>query len=815
MKRMKRMILWAAVLLAAIPAAAQTRGTATISGYITDLTSGETLIGAGVLVEGSGKKVQTGAVTNAYGYYTLTLPKGKTTLQYSYMGYGSVLEEIDLQRDTTLNMALSPSAEIREATVVAQKDAGIQSTYLGSIDIPLVHIQRTPVLFGEADVLKAIQLMPGVQGGNEGFTGLYVRGGGPDENLILLDGVPIYNVDHMLGILSVFQTEAVKKVTLYKGSFPARYGGRVSSIVDIRTNDGNMKETHGSFGLGALTDKFHLEGPILKDRLSYSLSARGLHTIFYDPFIRLLGKRVSDRSGEEVYANYFFYDLNGKLTWRLTDQDRFYLASYNGRDQMNANFTEDESRYSTREGFNRTKVGLGWGNNVVSLRWNHVFSNQLFANTTVAYNRYRMDMNSGMWSRGSNPDGTTYRYDFDINYLSGIRDWSGKVDFDYVPSPRHLVKFGAEYIHHTFLPQTLTAVTYEEEGDESEQFDQSFGNKTPYRGHDLSVYVEDDLSLTDHLTLNPGLHMSLFNTDGKSYWSLQPRLSAKFGWGSGWSVKAGYARMAQYVHLLSSAQIALPIDLWVPITKDIKPVTSDQFSTGVYYDGIKGWEFSVEGYYKAMHNILEYKDGTVMIATNTGWETKVEMGNGRAMGLEFFAQKTAGKLTGWVAYTLAKSDRQFPNGTINLGERFPYKYDRRHSFNINLNWQVSPTIDLSATFVFATGGTTTLPVRQTAVLSTDAHDVWEADYVEHRNNYRLPSSHHLNVGANFHRKKRHGEAIWSLGIYNVYNQMNPNMIFLHYETKRKTPESEPVTNLVMEKVTILPIVPSVSYTYQF
>ena len=812
---MRRRICLLAAILAVLSAAGQPRGTATVSGYITDGTSGETLIGAGVLVEESGRKTPTGAVTNPYGYYTLTIPRGQVALQYSYVGYESVGLALDLQRDTTVNIVLTPAAEIREAVVVAQKDAGIQSTYLGAIDIPLVHIQRTPVVFGEADVLKAIQLMPGVQGGNEGFTGLYVRGGGPDENLILLDGVPIYNVDHMLGILSVFQTEAVKKVTLYKGSFPARYGGRVSSIVDIRTNDGNMKETHGSFGLGALTDKFHLEGPILKDRLSYSLSARGLHTIFYDPFIRFLGKRVSDRSGEEVYANYFFYDLNGKLTWRLTDQDRFYLASYNGRDQMNANFTEDESRYSTREGFNRTKVGLGWGNNVVSLRWNHVFSNQLFANTTVAYNRYRMDMNSGMWSRGSNPDGTTYRYDFDINYLSGIRDWSGKVDFDYVPSPRHLVKFGAEYIHHTFLPQTLTAVTYEEEGDESEQFDQSFGNKTPYRGHDLSVYVEDDLSLTDHLTLNPGLHMSLFNTDGKSYWSLQPRLSAKFGWGSGWSVKAGYARMAQYVHLLSSAQIALPIDLWVPITKDIKPVTSDQFSTGVYYDGIKGWEFSVEGYYKAMHNILEYKDGTVMIATNTGWETKVEMGNGRAMGLEFFAQKTAGKLTGWVAYTLAKSDRQFPNGTINLGERFPYKYDRRHSFNINLNWQVSPTIDLSATFVFATGGTTTLPVRQTAVLSTDAHDVWEADYVEHRNNYRLPSSHHLNVGANFHRKKRHGEAIWSLGIYNVYNQMNPNMIFLHYETKRKTPESEPVTNLVMEKVTILPIVPSVSYTYQF
>ena len=809
---MRKIVILLAALLAAVSAAAQPRGTATVSGYITDRTSGETLIGAGVLVEGSGRKVQTGAVTNAYGYYTLTLPKGKTSLQYSYVGYESVVLDMDMLRDTTVNVVLSPSAEIREATVVAQKDAGIQSTYLGSIDIPLVHIQRTPVLFGEADVLKAIQLMPGVQGGNEGFTGLYVRGGGPDENLILLDGVPIYNVDHMLGILSVFQTEAVKKVTLYKGSFPARYGGRVSSIVDIRTNDGNMKETHGSIGLGALTEKFHLEGPIIKDKLSYSLSARGLHTVFFDPIIRYVGKRATE-DGEEIYANYFFYDLNGKITWRLTDKDRFFLGSYNGRDQMNVKYTEPD--YGDTEGYNRTKLGLGWGNNVVSLRWNHVFSSQLFSNTTVAYNRYQMGMNSGMWSRGTNFDGTKYRYDFDIDYLSGIRDWSAKLDFDYVPSPRHLVKFGAEYLYHTFLPQTLTAVTYSEEGDEKNDTKDTYGNTKPYKGHDASLYVEDDISLTDHLTLNPGLHLSLFNTEGKSYWSLQPRVSAKYAWDGGWSLKTGYARMAQYVHLLSSAQISLPIDLWVPITKDIKPVTSDQFSAGVYYDGLKGWEFSIEGYYKSMHNILEYKDGTVMIATNTGWETKVEMGNGRAMGLEFFIQKTAGTVTGWIAYTLAKSDRQFPNGTINLGERFPYKYDRRHNFNINANWQITPRIDLSATFVFATGGTTTLPVRQTAILAPGSEWVQSADFVEHRNNYRLPASHHLNVGANFHHKKKRGESIWNVGVYNVYNQMNPNLVFLHYETKRPTPEAEPVTNLVMEKVTILPLIPSVSYTYQF
>ena len=801
-----------AAVLAALSAAAQPRGTATVSGYITDGTSGETLIGAGVLVEGSNRKTPTGAVTNPYGYYTLTIPQGKVALQYSYVGYESVGMELDLRRDTTVNIVLNPSAEIKEAVVVAQKDAGIQSTYLGAIDIPLIHIQRTPVVFGEADVLKAIQLMPGVQGGNEGFTGLYVRGGGPDENLILLDGVPIYNVDHMLGILSVFQTEAVKKVTLYKGSFPARYGGRVSSIVDIRTNDGNMKETHGSIGVGFLTEKFHLEGPIIKDKLSYSLSARGLHTIFFDPVIRYFGKRIEE--GEEMYANYFFYDLNGKLTWRLSDTDRFYLGSYNGRDQLNVKFNEDQSAFDFEtEGFNRTKVGLGWGNNVVSLRWNHVFSSQLFSNTTVAFNRYRMMMDSGMRSQGKNYDGSKYVYDFNVDYLSGIRDWSGRMDFDYVPSPRHLVKFGAEYMYHTFLPQTLTTVVFMQEGDEKQDDEQKYGNTKPYRGHEFSVYAEDDFSVGDRLTVNPGLHMSLFRVDGKSYWNLQPRVSAKYAWDGGWSVKAGYARMAQYVHLLSSAQISLPVDLWVPITKDIKPVTSDQYSAGVYFDGVKGWEFSFEGYYKDMRNILEYKDGTLMVATNEGWEEKVEMGNGRAMGLEFFVQKTAGPVTGWVAYTLAKSDRQFPNGTINLGERFPYKYDRRHNFNINANWQVTPRIDLNATFVFATGGTTTLPVRQTMLLRPNGTSS-STDYVEHRNNYRLPPSHHLNVGANFHRKKRHGESIWGVSVYNVYRQLNPNLVFFHYETDR-TPGSEPVMQLVMDKVTILPFVPSVSYTYQF
>ena len=804
MHRLSGLMAVCLLSLAGFQAHAQ-RTTATVSGYITDRNSGETLLGAGVLVEGSGSRIQTGAVTNVYGYYTLTLPVGETRLQYSYVGYESFVLDVDLHRDTTVNVVLIPSAEIREAVVVSQKDAGIRSTYLGAVDVPLVHIQNAPVLFGEADVLKALQMMPGVQGGNEGFTGLYVRGGGPDENLILLDGVPIYNVDHMLGILSVFQTEAVKKVTLYKGSFPARYGGRVSSIVDIRTNDGNMKETHGSIGIGVLTDKVHLEGPILKDKLSYSVSARGLHTLLYDPLIRFYGRRMGD--GQSAYGNYYFYDLNAKLSWRPGEKDRFFLTTYNGRDRLSADMSE---RYDDDfMGFARMEMGIGWGNNVASLRWNHIFNSRLFANTTVAFNRYKMLMHSGA---RETDEGRSYH--FDIDYNSGIRDWSGKVDFDYVPDPRHLVKFGAEYIYHTFIPETLTGITDETEGEDVDHQEFTYGNAQHYKGHDLSFYGEDDISWGEHLTVNPGLHLSLFNTERKTYFSLQPRVSARYSLDNGISFKAGYARMAQYVHLLSSAQISLPVDLWVPITKDIRPVTSDQFSAGVYYDALKGWEFSVEGYYKAMDNILEYKDGTIMIGSSTGWENKVEMGKGRAMGLEFFIQKTAGPATGWIAYTLAKSDRQFPDGSINLGERFPYKYDRRHNFNLNLNYALSRRVELSAAWMFATGGTTTVPVRSTVVVGPDG-ETHSADFVQYRNNYRLPSSHHLNLGFNFHRQKRHGEAVWNVSVYNVYNQMNPNLIFVSYERYRPRPEAEEKTRLVIEKVTILPVLPSVSYTYKF
>lgn len=565
----------------------------TVSGHITDKASGETLIGAGVLTEGAG------AATNNYGFYTLTIPQGRhLTLRYSYVGYDDTSVTLDLLRDTTINVALKANTELKEAVVSAQRESGIMATKMSAIEIPMNMIKNTPVLFGEADVLKTIQLMPGVQSGAEGFSGIYVRGGGPDENLLLLDGISLYNAEHMLGLFSIFQPEAVKKVTLYKGSFPARYGGRTSSIIDVRTNDGNLQETHGTVGVGVLSDKFHLEGPIAKGRTAYSISARGMHTFLFDGILR----------AAKVPANYYFFDMNGKLTHRFSDRDRLFLNAYYGRDIFHF---MDEDEYEIAGGSNEyrrcdDKTHIRWGNLLTSVRWNHVFNGRLFSNATVAFTDYRMRMG---YTTSEKSQDTEYFYKYKFDYGSGIRDLTAKIDFDYTPAPRHIIKFGGEYVNHAYIPETYTTV--EKENDKGQMVtDTTYTNKKEKNrlGHEMSFYIEDDFTVGGWLTLNPGVHLAMFLTSGRTYWSPEPRMSAKVDFGKGVSVKAAYSRMAQYVHLLSSAQITLPIDLWVPITRNIKPVTADQYSLGLYYNGLPGWEFSVEGYWKDMHNVLEYKD---------------------------------------------------------------------------------------------------------------------------------------------------------------------------------------------------------------
>lgn len=777
---------------------AQQPGRVTVSGLITDYACDETLIGAGVTAGNNG------AESNNFGFYSLTLPRSADTVAvtYSYVGYEPQIHRFRALKDTVLNIRLVSGAALSEAVVTAQQETGISATKMSAIEVPLQIVKSAPALFGESDVIKTIQLLPGVQGGLEGFSGIYVRGGGPDENLLLLDGIPVYNAEHMLGIFSMFQPEAIKKMTLIKGAFPARYGGRLSSIVDVRTNDGNLYETSGNIGISMLADKFHLEGPLWKGKTSYSISARGMHTAFLKPMLKAL----------KFDGNYYFYDLDAKLTHWVNERNRLYLNVYNGMDNLHYKHAEKQQYTlpnSPVQSTNNASMGMRWGNTVAALRWNHILSGQLFSNTTLAYNRYRFVTVTDllMEERQGNTVMDKNYYSFD--YRSGMRDWVLKTDLDYFPSTRHKLRFGGSYTLHRFIPETSSIAR--QVNDAATQVDTSWRSSILVQiGHEFSLYAEDEIQLSDALALNPGVHASLFNTQGKSYWALEPRMSAKWAFAQGWSTKAAYSRMSQYVHLLSSSQMSLPIDLWVPITRNIAPEVSSQYSLGLYYGGIRGWEFSLEAYFKDMDNVVEYKDGVSFFLNSVGWENKVETGRGWAMGIELFVEKTMGKTTGWLGYTLSKSDRIFP--TINAGKSFPFRYDRRHNINLVLNHRFSKKFDMSTTWTYASGGVTTLGER-TVAMSSPTGEVYEAEHVPSRNNFRLPASHTLNLGFNLHKPHYRGESVWNLSIYNAYNHMNPN--FVVKDTDSFFRGDEYVMRAKLVKLTILPIFPSIGYTRSF
>lgn len=789
------------IFMFSLVAAGQNSQKFTVSGYVTDIGSGESLIGAGVLSSGEAK---TGVSTNEFGWYNVSLREGRTTIEYHYVGYEPRTIAFDLNKDTVINVTLSPSTTLSEAVVVARNNAGIRSTNMSALDVPISQVIKSPTLFGESDIIKFLQMLPGVQGGMEGTTGIHVRGGSQDENLVMLDGIPIYNIDHVLGIFSVFTPEAVKKVTFYKGAFPARYGGRISSIVDVRTNDGNLKETHGVVSVGMLTSRVHVEGPLKQDKTSFSLSFRGMHTLFYQPFIKLAMK-------DEAKANFYFYDANAKFSHKFDDRNRLYLGVYNGWDNLTVDDLYDEG--SGSEGtFSKSadKYRIGWGNTIAAMRLNHIFSSTLFSNTTVAFNNYRMSIEN----KYNNSYGTQYINDYSYKYKSGITDGSARMDFEWTPNSSNSVRFGGEYTFHTFKPETSSFTNKAVEGG-TVQADSTYNelDGRKLRGHEASAFIEDDIFIGERLSFNPGLHYTAFYTDGKFYNSLQPRLSARMDLGKGYAVKAAYSRMAQYVHLLTSSDISLPTDLWVPITKNIKPVIGDHYSIGAYYSGLKGWEFSLEGYYKKTKNIVEYQDGATVMGTSANWYDKVSMGEGRSYGAEIFVQKTLGKTTGFVSYTLSKSDRIFRDGMVNNGRWYPYKYDRRHNLVVSVFHKFSDRVDVAGNFVFTTGGTTTVPTRQIVAIAPDGTSTYD-DYVPYKNNYRLPCSHRLNLGVNLHKQKRHGERIWNFSIYNVYNAMNPNLVYS--DTDYNAEEGNVTTNTIrIKKITLLPFMPSISYTFKF
>ena len=815
--RTRRVVSLFLLLLLPLGAAAQRY---TVSGTITDLRSGETLIGATVLDTRSGK----GAVTNLYGHFSLTLPKDSVNLRVTFVGYEPQYHNLLLDRNRELNVQLRESVTLEEVVITAERTGDVRSVQMSAMEMPVEKIKAVPVLFGEADLIKALQLMPGVQSGSEGNSGLYVRGGGPDENLFLLDGVPLYNVSHMGGFFSAFNTDAIKSVTLYKGSFPARFGGRLSAVLDVTQNNGNDQELHGNASIGLISAKFNLEGPIVKEKTTFSLSARRTYAeLLVIPTIMWLNEvtKENDEPAPDVAQNakfdagYYFYDLNAKLTHKFSDKSRLYGSFYMGEDEVYGKInTVTSLEEDMRLGFRNR-----WGNMIGSLRWNYALSPKLFMNLSTSYTQYKNNIvgNIEKLMRPNDPHPSIIEGD----YSSGIREVTARADFDYSPSPEHNVKFGGWFTRHWFQPEVAQgSVDYYDSIQMNGAFtmDSAIMSGT-VPANEMVAFVEDDWSITDAVKLNYGLHFSGFRVQNSFYPSLQPRVSGRVMLTPDLSLKAGYAWMRQYVHLLSTTSITLPTDLWVPVTDAVKPMESHQVAGGIFYSLSGIADFSVEGYYKHMDNLIEYKDGATFFGSSENWERLVVAGRGWSYGVEVLAQREVGRLTGWVGYTWSRTMRLFDREgqVLNGGKAFPAKYDRRHDISVVLSYKFSNRCDVSATWVFSTGNTATLPMQRYPVASEDpddydtgnGHTTGSLSTFEGRNNYRMPNYHRMDLGANFHRTFKHARRTINVSIYNVYNRQNPYMI---YQSATEGYNGYPYS---LKQLSIFPILPSVAYTLYF
>lgn len=789
----------------------------TLSGHIIDAESKETIISATIYAP----EIEQGTYSNAYGFFSISPNAPITKLLISCIGYETLVLRLDKDTPFPLNISLKPQSNtIQELVVVGKSKQQLHTPQLGAVSVPMQIIKNTPTLLGENDLMKTLQLLPGVQSGSDGSAGVHVRGGGIDENLVLLDGVSLYNVDHLFGFFSVFTPEAVKKVDLYKGNFPAHFGGRLSSVIDVRTNDGHLQKYKGTISVGLLSSKVQLEGPIIKNRTSFNISARRTYIdLLINPFLP-----------EDTQAGYYFYDLNAKLQHRLGAKDRLFLSFYKGLDKLYSDNQETLTRYdyATKPygeppAQHRLNVDinsyLAWGNVLGALRWNHIFSPKLYSDLTASYTGYRFLFDTQ--SKESERDREiSYAA---LRYKSGIEDFALNWKMHYYASPMMEFRFGSSYIYHTFRPETYGISA---RGSEARELLAPFAGKTNNQlyAHESSLYADVKLQPIRDLVLNMGLRSTLFSVEGKTYVDLQPRLSAVYNFSSKLSTSLGYSRMTQHIHLLSSAALTLPTDLWVPTTRSFKPMVSDQLNWGLSYNLANGWQLSLDAYYKGMSGVLEYKDGTSFIGSSKAWEEKIVAGVARSYGLEFMLMKQVGKTTGWLGYMLSKSERRFPNQEINRGAWFPYKYDRRHKINAVLTHKISPRIELSASWEFYSGGVISLAYERMDAMppNLDFEEVHyggsqrtafgSVGYIAHRNNYRLPPTHRLNASFNFFRFHKGGsKSIWNISLFNLYNAKNPGFV-VPRDLVSKDSSSRPNR---ITKFTILPFIPSLSYTYKF
>ena len=793
----------------------------TVSGYVTDVQTGERLIGATVQDMRSG----VGTVTNVNGFYSLTIPSDTIQLQAGYVGYDRTLSEaFMLDMDTLVEMMLVSATVLEEVVVEAGHSvSGTHSVQMSAVEVPISQIKGIPAIGGEVDVLKAIQLLPGVQSGAEGSAGLYVRGGGPDENLILLDGVPLYSVNHMLGFFSVFNADAIKNVTLYEGNFPARYGGRLSSIIDVRQKDGDAYGHHGNLTVGLVSTKLSVEGPLywtkdewrkyrnkeaVKGQTTFNISARRtLYDLFIAPIAAIVSSKESN--GEQVAtAGYYFYDLNAKLTHTFSENDKLSGSFYMGDDVIYARLKQNESASDDSDvGFMRMRYN--WGNLFAAANYEHRFNGRMYNTSQISYTRYKYKL--GLTEEVDSKAAKEH-VELGMDYNSYIMDLMAQTNFEWRPNNRHEVHFGGSYTFHTFRPQVGRFEGKEITDSTTLQLDSTFSIGGTVYAHEANVYIEDTYTPCSWFKLNIGIHAGLFHTDKTTYPSIEPRVGLRFLPHKDVAIKLSYAYMSQYVHMLSNSSVSLPTDLWVPVTAKIPPMHSMQAALGITYNVLNQVELSVEGYYKRMINLLEYKDGATYMSSKN-WQELVCVGDGWSYGVQFLAQRKIGPVTGWIGYTWSRTMRRFDREgqIINYGKPFHAKYDREHDLSVTLQYQINKKWDIAATFVYGTGTRGTVPLQKydDSLINTlmgkgrsgASRNIY---FVSERNNYKMPDYHRLDLGATCHLpdKKHFGwEHILNISVYNAYCNFNP---FLVYPRGNK-----------LYKLSLFPILPSLSYTFKF
>jgi hypothetical protein len=767
---------------------AQTRFT--VSGFVYELGSRESLPGVNIFIP----ETTLGTASNSYGFYSITLPKGEYEIVYSFVGYQNRIFSINLDKNITLNVDLDPSIDIEGVEIRADlPKQSSRSSQMSVMEIPIRQIKSIPALLGEKDALKVIQLMPGVQKGGEGTSGLYVRGGGPDQNLIILDDATVYNAYHLFGFFSLFNGDAIKSLELTKGGFPARHGGRLSSVLEIVMKDGNKEKISGEAGIGVLSSRLVLEGPIVKDKASFLVSGRRTYyDILAQPFMP-----------KDIKFGLFFYDLTAKANWEINSKNKIYLSGYFGKDKFFG-----REKYSG----NTFEAGMFWDNATSTIRWNSVLSHNLFSNLSLIFSNYRLMIYA---------KDQFYEDSFELTYRSGIRDYGFKYDFTWIPLPSHTIRYGVSSVWHGFNPSAVVL--------KDDYFNEYKSEITTIDTYESGIYIEDEVKILDRGIINAGVRFSHHYHDKKSNFAFEPRVSGSYYITNTMSAKASYAKMNQYIHLLTSTGVGLPTDLWVPATSKAPAQESWQVAAGLAKDlPSHSTTFSLEGYYKESNNVITYKEGASFLllddpsdANEIDWEDNVTSGVGWSYGLEMLAHKKSGKFSGWVGYTLSWTQFQFDE--VNNGNPYWAKYDRRHDISVVGVYELSKGITLSGTWVYGTGNAITLPLatypaqEHFPYLQAEYNYIWPQtiqDYGE-KNSFRMAAYHRLDVGVQFHKMFEKYERTWEFSIYNTYNRKNPFIYFVRTEGQYNPRTGEYVYQNKLKQLSLFQIIPSVSWSIKF